>query len=73
MDGDNNDCHILKYLPSYDLLGSNKECSGHGTCVCGKCRCQKEGDITYTGRYCEDCPVSIVCSAASFTDYCNFQ
>ena len=39
------------------LAGSDKVCSGHGKCDCGKCICGQQGNVTYTGRYCEDCLV----------------
>ena len=31
-------------------------CNGKGTCVCGKCTCDR--DDNYRGPTCEDCPVS---------------
>lgn len=31
-------------------------CSGHGTCDCGRCKCNDK----YTGAYCEECPVSFL-------------
>lgn len=30
-------------------------CSGHGDCVCGKCKCHNDEQGSYTGLYCEDC------------------
>ena len=37
-----------------------KLCSGHGTCECGECKCIETEEGQYSGRYCEDCPVSIL-------------
>ena len=37
----------------------NQLCSGHGTCECGKCKCQETADGQYSGQFCEDCPVSL--------------
>ena len=36
----------------------DKLCSGHGECVCGECKCNESDEGQYSGRYCEDCPVS---------------
>ena len=36
----------------------NKLCSGQGECVCGECKCAETQDGQYSGRYCEECPVS---------------
>lgn len=33
---------------------SNKICSGHGNCVCGKCQCKMD-EKKYSGKYCEEC------------------
>ncbi|XP_023237033.1 integrin beta-PS-like, partial [Centruroides sculpturatus] len=30
-------------------------CSGHGDCICGKCKCHNDEHGSYTGLYCEDC------------------
>ena len=35
-----------------------KLCSGHGECSCGECKCFETDEGQYSGRYCEDCPVS---------------
>ena len=35
-----------------------KVCSGHGECVCGECKCLETEDAQYSGRFCEECPVS---------------
>ena len=40
----------------------NKLCSGQGECVCGECKCAETQDGQYSGRHCEECPVS--CSLA---------
>ena len=37
----------------------NQLCSGHGTCECGKCKCQETADGQYSGQFCEDCPVCL--------------
>ena len=37
----------------------HKLCSGHGTCECGECKCVETEEGQYSGKYCEDCPVSI--------------
>ncbi|XP_014230256.1 integrin beta-PS [Trichogramma pretiosum] len=31
------------------------ECSGHGTCECGKCKCHDDGDMHYSGQFCQIC------------------
>lgn len=31
-------------------------CSNHGSCECGSCKCSNEGDVRYTGKYCDECP-----------------
>ena len=36
----------------------NLECSGHGECECGKCKCKETKEGQYSGAYCEECPVS---------------
>ena len=36
----------------------HKLCSGHGTCQCGECKCAETEEGQYSGKYCEDCPVS---------------
>ena len=38
----------------------NQLCSGHGTCECGKCKCDETPEGQYSGQFCEDCPVSCV-------------
>nr|AEN94570.1 beta-integrin [Scylla paramamosain] len=35
--------------------GSEEACSGHGKCDCGRCICDQQKNVTYTGRFCEDC------------------
>ena len=38
--------------------GDTRQCSGAGECVCGQCVCKEEQGARYSGKYCEDCPVS---------------
>ena len=38
----------------------HKLCSGHGSCECGECKCIETDEGQYSGKYCEDCPVSPV-------------
>lgn len=35
-------------------------CSGHGSCVCGVCKCDTTEEGRYSGKFCEKCPVSRV-------------
>lgn len=42
------------------FAGQQEVCSGHGDCICGKCKCQQDEKGTYTGRFCEECSVSTV-------------
>ena len=43
----------------------HKLCSGHGECVCGECKCFETNEGQYSGRYCEDCPVSVLLKITS--------
>ncbi|XP_043217613.1 integrin beta-PS-like [Amphibalanus amphitrite] len=36
--------------------GSDRICSGKGSCECGECRCYRHEGEAYSGRYCETCP-----------------
>lgn len=44
----------------YAPNGNGEICSGNGECVCGECQCftMKDGG-TYSGKYCDKCPVCI--------------
>ncbi|XP_017782701.1 PREDICTED: integrin beta-nu-like [Nicrophorus vespilloides] len=37
------------------IAPSGKVCDGHGDCECGNCICRLEGNITYSGKYCDRC------------------
>lgn len=39
--------------------GGGEICSGKGDCVCGECQCFEEDGGRYSGKYCEECPVSL--------------
>ena len=39
-------------------IGGGEICSGKGDCVCGECQCIEENGSRYSGKYCEECPVS---------------
>lgn len=40
--------------------GGGEICSGQGECKCGKCECYKEEEASYSGYYCDKCPVSMM-------------
>nr|XP_031838530.1 integrin beta-PS-like [Nomia melanderi] len=60
-------CHGGWSGPSCNCKSSNETCiprgtksgilcSGHGDCVCGECICHEEGNIRYSGKFCNNCP-----------------
>ena len=34
-------------------------CSGQGSCVCGRCECEINVGIRYSGKYCDKCPTCL--------------
>ena len=39
-------------------------CNGYGTCECGNCVCN--ASTVYRGKYCDECPVSILCTCCQY-------
>ncbi|XP_036393776.1 integrin beta-8-like isoform X2 [Megalops cyprinoides] len=46
-------CDELGAAADCKPAGANLECSGRGTCVCGKCACDRSGLGTIHGKYCQ--------------------